>query len=162
MKIADFCSELDLQLGLSNPEERPTLAVKMLCKAYQVTPEEVAIFGFDPERLQLAFSWPEGLKASGTIPLNAKSSLVARTLREKRGFFDNHFAKTSHGVIFEAFAGKQPIQKILSAPMFSGEQPKGVIQISRKGTDPSKAGADFGPGELSALGKMAEVIGRHI
>jgi hypothetical protein len=162
MNIADFCSELDLQLGLSSPAERLALAVKMLCKAYKVTPEEVAIFSYDPTQEQLKFSWPEKLKTSGSIPLNAKSSLVARTLREKRGYLDNRFAKTSHGVIFEAFSGDSPIQKIISVPMLCNAEPKGVIQVSRKGAEQSKAGADFSQGEMNALLKMAEVIGRHI
>jgi hypothetical protein len=162
MNIADFCSELDLQLGLSSPAERLPLAVKMLCKAYKVTGDEVAIFSFDAEREQLCFCWPDKLRSSGTIPLNAKNSLVARTLRDRRGFLDNRFAKTSHGVIFEAFSGDLPIQKIISVPMLSAGEPKGVIQVSRKGAEQSKCGADFSQAELDALQKMAEVIGRHI
>jgi hypothetical protein len=158
MNIADFCSELDLQLGLSAPEERIPLACKMLCKAYKVTSSDVALFALDDQRQELRFRWPEKLTSSGTIPLNAKNSLVARTLREKKAYLDNRFAKSSHGVIFEAFSGDAPIQKIISAPLAD----KGVIQISRKGVDPKAAGADFSQSELTALEKMAEVIARHL
>jgi hypothetical protein len=162
MNLADFCSELDLQLGLSTPEERLSLAAKLLGKAYKVKPADVAIFSFDAEREELRFSWPVKLKTSGSIPLNANNSLAARTLREKRGYVDNRFAKTTHGAIFEAFSGDSPIQKIISVPMLGNDDAKGVVQVSRKGAELSKAGADFGPGEVKALLKMAAVIGRHI
>jgi len=162
MNIAEFCSELDLQLGLCAPEERLPLAIKMLCKVYKVQSGDIAIFHLDQEQEQLTFLWPEKLRNSGTIPLNAKSSMVARTLREKRGYLDNRFAKSSHGVIFEAFSGGNPIQKIISVPMLAGDTPKGVIQVSRKAADHKDAGADFSQAELKALQKMAEIIGRHL
>ena len=162
MNIADFCSELDLQLGLSSPAERLSLASKMLCKAYKVTPDDIAIFTFDTERQELRFSWPEKLKSSGSIPLNAKNSMVARTLREKKAYLDNRFSRSAHGAIFEAFSGGNPIQKIISVPLLNNNAEKGVIQISRKGAETKDAGADFSKGELNALQKMAEVIVRHI
>jgi hypothetical protein len=162
MNIADFCAELELQLGLTDPEERLPLAVKMLSKAYRVQAEDIAIFSLDQQEGMLSFSWPEKLRRSGSIPLNAKNSLVARTLRENRGYLDNHFAKSAHGVIFEAFSGSKPIQKILSVPMLIDGTPRGVIQISRKGIDGKEAGPDFSPAELNALQKMAAIIGRHL
>ena len=162
MNIADFCSELDLQLGLSAPEERLPLAIKMLCKAFKAQAEDIAVFRLDPEQEMLTFSWPKKLINSGSIPLNAKNSLVARTLRQRQGYLDNRFAKSSHGVIFEAFSGGDPIQKILSVPLFIDEQPGGVIQISRKGAEVKDAGADFSQAELSALEKMVAIIGRHL
>ena len=162
MNIVDFCSELDLQLGLTTPDERLALAAKMISKAYKVQPDDVAFFAVDADHEELSFRWPKKLRTSGKVPVNAKTSLVARTFREGRGFIDNHFAKTSHAVVFEAFSGDQPIQKIISAPMLVDDKAQGVIQVSRKGADISKAGADFGPGELKALEKMAQVIGRHL
>lgn len=162
MNIADFCSELDLQLGLSSPEERLALTSKMLSKAFKVTDDCIAVFNYNPEREELKFSWPKKLQSSGSIPLNAKSSLVARTLREKKGYLDNHFARSAHSVIFEAFSGDQPIQKIISVPLLSEGAEKGVVQVSRKGGEVKSAGADFSQGELSALVKMAEVIARHL
>jgi hypothetical protein len=162
MNIADFCSELDLQLGLSSPPQRLPLAITMLCKAYKVQAGDIAVFLLDPKEQMLKFVWPEKLKNSGAIPLNAKSSLVARTWREKRGYLDNRFAKSAHGVIFEAFSGGNPIQKIISVPLMAGAESKGVIQVSRKAADHKDAGADFSPAELNALQKMAEIIGRHL
>lgn len=158
MKLADFCSELDLQLGLSAPEERLAQASKIVSQAFKVTPDDIALFSFDAARQELKFSWPKKLVNSGTIPLNAKNSLVARTLREKKAYIDNRFAKVSHGVIFEAFSGSKPIQKIISAPLSE----KGVVQVSRKGADAKEAGPDFSQGELNALQQMAEVIARHL
>ena len=162
MNIADFCSELDLQLGLSSPNERLPLAIRMLCKAFKLQAEDIAVFRLDPEEEMLKFIWPEKLKSSGAIPLNAKNSLVARTLRENRGYLDNRFAKSAHGVIFEAFSGGNPIQKILSVPMLCDSEPKGVIQLSRKGAEFKDAGADFSQAELSALKKISAIIARHL
>jgi len=162
MNLNDFCSELERQLGLCAPEERLPLAIKMLCKAFKVQGGDIAIFSLDPAQGMLTFVWPVKLKNSGSIPLNAKSSMVARTLREKRGYLDNRFAKSAHGVIFEAFSGDSPIQKIISVPMFVNDDPKGVIQISRKGAEFKDAGADFSQAELSALQKMAAIIVQHI
>jgi len=158
MNIADYCSELDLQLGLTAPEERLATTCKLLSQAFKVTADDIAVFNLDKERQELTFLWPEKLKTSGTIPLNAKNSLVARTMREKKGYLDNRFSKSSHGVIFEAFSGSKPIQKIISVPMTD----TGVIQVSKKGIDGKDAGADFIPAELNALQKMAEVIARHL
>lgn len=158
MKLADFCSELDLQLGLSAPEKKLALASKMLSQAFKVAPDDIALFSFDATRQELKFCWPEKLKNSGLIPLNAKNSLVARTLREKKGYIDNRFAKVSHGVIFEAFSASKPIQKIISVPLAD----KGVVQVSRKGAEAKESGPDFNQGELNALQQMAEVLARHV
>ena len=162
MNIVEFCAEMDQQLGRSSQQDRLPLAVKLLCKAFKVEGGDIALFLLDTEEEMLRFIWPEKLRNSGAIPVNAKNSLVARTLRDKRGFLDNRFAKSAHGVIFEAFSGGNPIQKILSVPILAGEETQGVIQISRKGADHKDAGADFSQAELTALQKMAEIIGRHL
>lgn len=162
MNFADFCSELELQLGLSSPVDRIPQAVKMLSKAFRVPAGDIAVFLVAPQEEILKFAWPQKLQSSGSIPLNAKRSLVAKTLREQRGYLDNRFAQAPHGVVFEAFSGDSPVQKILSAPMVIDGVAKGVVQVSRKAPEHKDAGADFSQGELAALEKIAAIIGRHI
>ncbi len=162
MNLTDFCTELDTQLDLSSPEGRIPLAVKMLGKVFKVPVDDVAVFLVASEEEILKFAWPKKLQSSGIIPLNAKRSLVAKTLREQRGYLDNRFAQAAHGVVFEAFSGDNPVQKILSAPMVIDGVSKGVVQISRKAQEHKDAGADFSQGELAALEKIAVIIGRYL
>ena len=162
MNFADFCTELDSQLDQSAPEGRIPLAVRMLSKVFKVPAGDIAVFLVVPQAEMLKFAWPQKLQSSGTIPLNAKKSLVAKTLREQRGYLDNRFAQAAHGVVFEAFSGDSPVQKILSAPMVIDGVGKGVVQVSRKAQEHKDAGADFSQAELAALEKIAAIIGHHI
>lgn len=170
MDVSEICSDLDLQLGLSVEEDRLEIATETLGAAYGVHSDEVALFSVDYRLEVLRFLWPAHLRNSGTIPLSSKSSLVARTARENRGYLDNHFAKTTHSFIFEFVPDKTgkgasclPIQKILSVPVLdAGGKPKGVLQISRKGPTQDNAGPDFGKDDLLALQRMSEVLSKYI
>ncbi len=84
------------------------------------------------------FLFPEALRNVGFIPLTSNSALAARTVRESRPEINNSFAASRHATVFEGVktsgvdAG-EAIQKIISAPILSGDKVIGVIQISRKG-----------------------------
>jgi hypothetical protein len=45
--------------------------------------------------------------------------------------------------------------------MLSGAEVKGVVQVCRKGSNPTDAGNDFGPQELQALTGIAQVLARY-
>ena len=78
--------------------------------------------------------------------------------------------RVKHVSLFEAVklgAGEEedrsqeqmPIQKIMSAPVMSSEgNVMGVVQISRKGLDPSIAGADFTGEDLKQLEQAAKIL----
>ena len=56
---------------------------------------------------------------------------------------------------------QMPIQKIMSVPVgHSDGSVIGVIQISRKGLDPSVAGADFTNDDVKQLEQIGEIIAR--
>jgi len=56
---------------------------------------------------------------------------------------------------------QMPIQKIMSVPVAtSGGNVMGVVQVSRKGLDPSLAGADFTGEDLKQLERAAEILAR--
>lgn len=168
MKIADFCSQISRELAaLPTAEKRLEAAVPFICRAFRVQAEEVAIFSLDPERELLCFLWPEKLQKSGLIPLSSSTSLAARTVRENKAFLDNHFAAAHHTFIFEAVPlGRDskgtPIQKIISSPLPGNGYTKGVIQVSRKGDDPTSAGDDFSKNDLKILVEIAQVIASHL
>ena len=170
MTLEEICRTLNDQLA-SRPseEERISAAVQALCQIYKVKPGEVAFFSYSPEAKALAFRWPTRLAKSGTIPLSSADALISRTVQEKKGFLNNHFASARHVAIFEqirteadAVEAPKPIQKIMSAPLWKGEEIIGVLQVCRKGADQQLAGADFGKGELAALTELAKVCGHHL
>lgn len=165
MKLKDYCSQLDQQIGQVPAAERADRAARALQSAFKVTDDEVAIFTYDAKLEVLRFIWPPRLQNSGVIPPKAANSLVAKTARGKRGYLNNNFSKTAHGVIFElsAKAGPgRPIQKIMSAPLLVEGALRGVVQVCRKGEDPRQAGADFEARELEALEQIATTLAPHL
>jgi len=131
-------------------------------KVFEVQPDEVAILGFDPKGRFLKFLVPEKLQTMGQIPLTSTSSVAARTAREKRAEFINHFTVVPHASVFEAvpLGGERsdPIQKIMSVPILFDGKVVGVIQVSRKGKSTASAGPDFTHQDLRELAGAAEVI----
>jgi hypothetical protein len=52
------------------------------------------------------------------------------------------------------------IQKLISAPILSGEKVVGVIQVSRKGANPSLAGPDFSADDLGKVLALCKPLGK--
>jgi len=167
MKLDEFCTKLDEALSaLSTGEARVETAVRYLCPAFSVTPEEVAFFRLDAKGEFLTFIWPPKLRTSGEIPLSAASPLVAQTARENSGFINNSFAATPHASFFELFrlgqASPLPIQKIISTPLCREGKVTGVVQVCRKAESVAAAGPDFSRNDLLVLQRLAAVIAQHI
>lgn len=139
------------------PGVTPQQLCAVLAKVFHVQPTEVALL-----RLQdglLRFIFPDHLRTSGAIPLSSKA-VVAHTALSKKAEIFNNFAKVKHASIFETIRpneadpyleGPPPIQKLMSVPIMDRHaNVLGVIQISRKGTDPSLA-QDFSREDLHDL-----------
>src|ERR1700691_1589127 len=77
-------------------------AVDLISKTYGVQTHEVAILGLTSDAPSLRFLAPENLRDVGRIPLSSGSALAARTVREKRPEFVNHFSSVPHASVFEA------------------------------------------------------------
>ncbi len=171
MNISEFCGKLDNHLA-ARPAgaERYEVAIKALCQAFSLQPDEIAVLSADLENAVLRFNWPLKLQKSGTIPISSRDSLAARTFREKKAVVNNRFADIYHASIFEqiklvpqATERPQPIQKILSAPLPGSDgTPTGVIQLSRKGADSNAAGPDFTREDLAALVEISNILGKHL
>jgi GAF domain-containing protein len=133
----------------------------VVSKAFAVQPDEVAILAATQGRF-LKFLIPSKLQDIGQIPLSSATSLAARTARERKPEFINHFTTVPHASVFEAVPlGEErgdPIQKIMSAPLLLDGKSLGVIQVSRKSKTAAAAGPDFTPQDLRDLVAFAGAL----
>jgi GAF domain-containing protein len=147
----------------------PETACSKLAQVLHVARNEIALLRL--EKAALRFIYPGELRDAGTIPLSG-SAVAARTAVTCTALLSNSFARMRHISLFESVklhAGDgseedidpMPIQKIISVPMIaSGKKVVGVIQVSRKGLDPSLAGPDFTTDDLKLLERVAEILAK--
>ena len=135
-----------------------------IARNLSVRTDEVAILGVSNRWRHLHFVVPEALKNVGFIPLSSKSALAARTSRESRPEIINDFTSVKHASVFEgvklAAQGAEVIQKIMSAPILSGDRVVGVIQISRKGASAKASGPDFTSDDLGKVLALCKPLGK--
>jgi hypothetical protein len=103
-------------------------------------------------------------KNLGFIPLSSTSAIAARTARESRPDIINNFASVRHATVFEGVKiggeSSELIQKMISAPILSGDKVVGVIQVSRKGPNLSIAGPDFSADDLGKVLALCKPLGK--
>ncbi len=147
-------------------EESTEKLVQEIAKLFSVKQDEVAILQLASDGKVLKFLHPFKLKQMGSIPLSTTNSLAVRTVREKRPEMINNFPAQKHPTIFEAVElgpkkkEREPIQKIISAPLLLDSKPVGVIQISRKGKTLQAVGADFTIRDLTSLMTTAGMLAK--
>src|SRR5271157_5994325 len=136
------------QISLSGIAER-------IAKNLGVKRDEIALMGVSTRWRHLHFLVPESLKQVGFIPLSSTPAIAARTARESRPDIINNFASVRHATVFEGVKvggeTSELIQKMISAPILSGDKVVGVIQISRKGANAKVAGPDFSADDLGRV-----------
>jgi hypothetical protein len=167
MSLVTELERLAEALGESSPEAPPLAwgsVAERIAKNLSVKTEEVAILGLSSKWRHLYFLVPEPLRNVGFIPLTSNSALAARTARESRPEINNNFAAVRHATVFEGIKSggdsSEAIQKIISAPILSGDKVAGVIQISRKGANAASAGADFTPADLGKVLALCKPLGK--
>lgn len=138
----------------------------VLAKLFRVRDAEVALLKLEGGLLRFIF--PEHLRTSGSIPISSKA-IAAHTALSKKPEIFNNFARVKHASIFETIkvGGVQsddappapaPIQKLMSVPILDHKSTvMGVIQISRKGSDPHQT-KDFSREDLHDLEIAAGVL----
>jgi|SRR5580658_938650 hypothetical protein len=159
--------ELESMLSESPSSDRVCLKLAQLLG---VRRSEVALLRL--EKGSLRFIFPPELRSAGVLPLTG-SAVAARTAATRSPLLSNAFMRVKHVSLFEAVKlgaeadeedrsqGQMPIQKIMSVPVArSGGDVVGVVQVSRKGLDPSVAGADFTSEDLKQLEQAAEILAR--
>lgn len=149
----------------SNPAQLSFASLaERIARNLSVRADEVAILGVSHRWRHLHFIVPEALKNVGFIPLSSKTALAARTTRESRPEIINDFTSVKHASVFEgvklAAESAELIQKIISAPILSGDQVVGVIQISRKGANSKAAGPDFTSEDLGKVLALCNPLGK--
>ena len=142
-----------------------------LVKTFGVNNDEVGILRVD--KTSLVFVYPSKLHTMGSIPMNNKESVAARTANNKRAEIINNFAQAKHTSFFEAVdLGNRPkpqpgekvdkhlhiIQKLMSVPVVGPTGALGVLQVCRKGGSAPAAGADFTPADLQKLVGIAGAL----
>ena len=136
----------------------------VLAKIFRVQYTEVALLRLEGGLLRFIF--PEYLRTTGAIPLSSKA-VAAHTALSKKAEIFNNFARVKHASIFETIkpedndetAAPAPIQKLMSAPVIDDSaKVLGVIQISRKGSDPAYCGSDFSREDLHELELAAGIL----
>jgi hypothetical protein len=157
--------ELESLISESPSSDRACLK---LAQILNVRRNEVALLRIDKGSLR--FVYPPELRSAGVLPLSG-SAVAARTATTKVPVLSNNFMRVKHVNLFEAVKlgaevedrslEQMPIQKIISVPVVVPDgNVMGVVQVSRKGLDPSVAGADFTSEDLKQLERMAEILGR--
>jgi transcriptional regulator with GAF, ATPase, and Fis domain len=160
-------SDLEKMLSDSPSSDRACLK---LAQILHVRRSEVALLRL--EKGSLRFVFPQELRSAGVLPLSG-SAVAARTASTRTPLLSNTFMRVKHVSLFEAVKlgtaateeeergqEQMPIQKIMSVPVMNSGNVVGVIQISRKGLDPSISGADFSGDDLKQLEKAADIMGR--
>jgi hypothetical protein len=135
-----------------------------IAKNLGVKPDEVALMGVSTRWRHLHFLVPESLKQVGFIPLSSTSAIAAKTARESRPDIINNFASVRHATVFEGVKiggeSSELIQKMISAPILSGDKVVGVIQVSRKGASAKEAGPDFTADDLGKVLALCKPLGK--
>jgi GAF domain-containing protein len=128
---------------------------------FSVHPDEVAVLALTEDAKFLRFRVPEQLQTVGQIPMTSTSALAVRTVRERRAEIVNHFNIVPHASVFEGVRlseeRHEPIQKIMSAPIASGNKVLGVLQVSRK-AKMAKGAKDFSQHDLKQLVSISDLL----
>ena len=151
---------------LVDQDVTPRQVCGVLAKMFQVQQTEVAILRLN--RGLLNFIYPDELRTAGSIPVSS-TSIAAHTAISKKPEIFNNFARVKHASIFESIklgssegvdiSEPLPIQKLMSAPVIDeNSRVLGVIQISRKGSEATYAGADFSREDLHELEMAAGIL----
>jgi hypothetical protein len=108
---------------------------------------------------EFTFAWPRELRAGNRFP--AGPSLAGRALREGV-LIENAVPKRPHFALYERIpregASSAPIQRMLALPIPGGNEPLGVVQLSRVGHTPEDAGPGFIPGDAETVSAIIESL----
>ena len=139
--------------------------VKTVAASFGARHDEIAILMLSTDKKHLRFVAPRKFSSLGTIPLSKRDSIAVSVFTKKVGEATNNVPTVRHVSFFESIKIRDrpfPIQKMVTAPIFDGDVPVGVVQISRKGETPGEAGPDFTGADLRKTEELFSKIGPEL
>ncbi len=142
-------------------EEGVKAIVAAIARSLGVKQDEVALLVLTMSGNTLKFVWPEPLYlGNAVLPATHKNAVASAVLQARKGKVDNKMAESRHLKFFENVKGLEtsgiPIQKMVALPVLIGENPVGVVEVSRKGRTAEDAGANFTPDDAQKLLALAK------
>lgn len=91
----------------------------------------------------LEFVYPPRLKGT-MVPVDSRS-IVGRTACNKRFYISNNTHAERDFIFLDSIMSRKgdPIQKMITCPVIFADKVVQVIQVTRRGVNPSEAGKDF-------------------
>ena len=137
-----------------------------ISEAFKVTLTEIAILVRTKDGQTLRFVYPPALAVGpNAFPLRVWS-VAGNVLKSGTAFLDNSFAETKHLSFYEHvnLGGSKSgiIQKIMVVPLPSRVDNFGVVEVSRKGSNPDEAGPDFTSSELQRLANIVKTVAPYL
>lgn len=154
VRLRDVVEQMKTALGSESTPERQCDRILDLLAGFLVSAlardadrGQVAVLMVIPGQHQLTFAYPPHLSRGNVLPVD-RDSFAGRVVLGKRGLIENQVPDEPHKDFFERIPARgrevRPIQKMIAAPMLDAEgEPFGVIEVSRTGSTPASAGADF-------------------
>lgn len=131
-----------------------------------LNPYEVGIFLTNEEKTVLSFACPEYLVNSGMIPVSSTEAFTASIYRTGRGIVENNLHQQKHLSIFEVIRTPEgkilPIYKMMGALIAVENEKLGVVEISRRSSDPTDQGEDFSERDLQFLEKTIKILAPYL
>ncbi len=142
-------------------EEGVKAIVAVVAHSLSVKPDEVALLVLTTSGNTLRFMWPEPLyRGNAVLPAAHKNAVASAVLQARKGKVDNRMAESRHLKFFENVKGLEtsgvPIQKMVALPVMLGNNPVGVVEVSRKGRTVDDAGPNFTPEDAQKLLALAK------
>ncbi len=154
LRLRDVIEEMKTVLRSDQtPEQQCARVLKLLAGflvpalARDVDRGQAAVLMAIPGESQLTFAYPPHLARGNVLPID-RDSIAGRVVLGKRALIENQVPDEPHKDFFERIPARgqevRPIQKMIAAPLLDAEgEPFGVIEVSRTGSTPAAAGADF-------------------
>ncbi|MGH7807726.1 MAG: GAF domain-containing protein [Thermodesulfobacteriota bacterium] len=114
----------------------------------------VFILEVDKHGTLAEFTYPAKL-IKNKVPVDNKT-IVGRTVIAKRSYISNNVEKESNFIVLNCLMamGADPVQKLITYPILSGDRVKAVLEVARKGKTLSES-PDF---QKDDLGRIKSIL----
>ncbi len=168
--INELIAKLRIEISKEDKEESFNTLITDIESFYTdnffLNPYEVGIFLTNEEKTVLSFACPSYLVNSGMIPVSSTEAFTDSIYRTGRGVIENSLHQQKHLSIFEVIRTPEgeilPIYKMMGALISVENEKIGVIEISRRSTNPMDQGEDFSDRDLQFLEKTIKILAPYL